>query len=105
MSGSIRDEFHDQDAVEIPERARNAHAGTGELIQTHYFRFLPGAFLFLAAVTSLLADGASLAATAYLASLLVLRTLLEAALCHIAIDFRTALLGPGSHDVDCCLFA
>ena len=96
----IRHQLHDQRVVEVAEGPGHAHARLDQFVQRIHLGVLPGGLRFLAAEARALGHGARLAAAAHLASFLVLRALLEAALPHVAIDLGAADLRAGAHRVD-----
>ncbi len=91
--------------MEVAIRLRHTHASGTQLVEGINLGVLPGYFLLLAPILASLADRTRLATTAYLATFLILHTLLEAALCHVLVNLRAPYFVTAADNVNGCFLA
>jgi hypothetical protein len=96
----VPDEFHQQYALVYQMRRGHSHAHTGQPIQRVNFRVLPLGFLHFAPVTTPLAHGASVAAAACAASLLILGQLVKPPVLSLFVYLGAAQSAAAVHDVN-----
>ncbi|MNC07698.1 hypothetical protein D3C75_552540 [compost metagenome] len=101
----VRDELHQEHAVQTDIGGGHPHAGGSQLEQGIHLGVLPHLFVLLATVLGALLHGAGAAAVAHLAPFLIDHGLLEAALGGLFIDFGAADLVAAAHHIDVGFFA
>ena len=101
----VRDQFHDQHAIDEVVGRGHAHAGGAQPVDHVDLGRAPGGFVLLAAVARALLHRALVATVAHVAAFGVLGALLEAAMLRVLVDLGDAQLRPRTHEIDLCFFA